>query len=181
MCKIKKGPNNLISELSCDLTKEEDFIIDKILNDSYDAFFNAICDILIVDASPVLTIHDAILLGQPITAPFLKLVESNTRAVFRRVLHRIVTLEECVHPEDHEAIVACNFGPFFSCLMGVYVNPMDISKMLEDALAYMRRRKSEDDVFQMIEELFNQIVAEGKISGMIYDRVSKHNQRIISN
>ncbi len=157
-------------ELPVELTNEEQLLIEQALSSGYHAFFNSLCDILIVDASPILTLHDAILLEKPVKPAFIKLFEHSSRYMFRSAFSRLVRQED-IHPDDHDHVVGYNFGPFFSCLVAAYLNPMDFAKIVENMFLYMRERRNEDEVFQMVEDLFRQVANEGKIPGIQYDQV----------
>ncbi len=154
------------------LTQEEAKVIDQAVSIAYRVYFNTMCDILMCDARPVLTVHDLILLQRPTTRPsFIKLLEQNCEHLFRAVFSEAIGHEEEVHPDDREALVAHNYGPFFSVLVSLYQHPPDLAKIIDSFMIHVRRRANEDDVFQMVEEMFSQIASEGKMLAIRYEQV----------
>ncbi len=160
------------SDRFLELTAEERCFIDETVSVANYSYFNTLCDILIVDASPILTVHDMILLERNVRPAFIKLFEHNSRHIFRTVFSRALGYEE-LSPRDREALAAANFGAFFACVTSIYLNPPDFEKVMEHCFAHMRRRAGEDDVFEIVEEVFTKINSQGKRPGLRYEQVRR--------
>lgn len=150
------------------LTTEEALVIDRTVSSALSTFFNSQCDTLKVDASPVLAIHDMILMGKNARASFVRLFENNCRNWFKAVFAQ---MEDKIHPDDKAIIMEHNFGTFFSILSAIYFDPRDFLKLTIALFRYMRQRAGEDDVFDLVEDVYKEISLGGLRPNFGYDQV----------